>query len=163
MGKYGLAFTEPSLTKQSFARECDINLIMAKYARTGVLSHVNEAMPRYDDVSQVGDFREAQERVIRGKDLFALLSPEAREIFQNDPSRFFEFVADPANEREVVKLGFGPKALEVLDGGQKSVRRDGDNVEIQQGGPVKLAGDTGTGAPESKGEAPSEGAEGAKP
>ena len=49
---------EPSLTKQSFASECDINTIMARYEHTGVLDYVNENEARYGEFSAV-DYQEA--------------------------------------------------------------------------------------------------------
>ena len=41
--------SEPKLTDQSYKNMCDINVIMANYAKTGVFGHVNTSDPRYVD------------------------------------------------------------------------------------------------------------------
>lgn len=104
--------TGKSLTKQSFTDECDINKIMAKYQKTGTLTHINNRPPRYEDVSQIGDFREAQEKVAIGKSMFAILDAQTRERFGNDPANFFEFASDPENERQVLEMGFGKEIID---------------------------------------------------
>ena len=47
---------EPTLTKQSFKEECDINNIMAKYRATGILSHVQAHQGRYQDLPSEIDY-----------------------------------------------------------------------------------------------------------
>ena len=42
---------EPSMTKQSFVDECDINTILQQFAKTGQISHINEKQPRYVDMA----------------------------------------------------------------------------------------------------------------
>ena len=44
---------EPSLTKQSFQNECNINSIMKKWEKTGLLPHSRSSQPRYGDFSNV--------------------------------------------------------------------------------------------------------------
>ena len=41
------ATSKPSLTKQSFTKECDINNIMKKYQKTGAIDHVNKHEASY--------------------------------------------------------------------------------------------------------------------
>ena len=36
-----------SRTKQSFQKECDINAIMAKYQKTGAITHFNKHQQQY--------------------------------------------------------------------------------------------------------------------
>ena len=43
-------FHLPSLTKQSFKDECNINNIMSKYMKDGLIGHVNKHQGRYDDL-----------------------------------------------------------------------------------------------------------------
>jgi len=51
-------FTQPSLTKQSFRDECDVNLIVKRYTETGMINHIPRTNPQYGDAPE-GDFLEA--------------------------------------------------------------------------------------------------------
>lgn len=48
-----IEFTEPTLTKQCFQEECDINEIMKKYDETGVIEHENRFKGDYGDYLSV--------------------------------------------------------------------------------------------------------------
>lgn len=96
---------EPSLTKQSFSEDCDINVIMARFEKTGVLpSSVNDS-PRYGDFSDVVDYDESLRVVMEADEAFMSLPAKVRARFQNDPSELIEFVRDPANMQEARDLG----------------------------------------------------------
>lgn len=109
----GLFCPEPSLTKQSESEACDINKIMAKYERTGLLAHLNANEAFYADVSNVPDYQGAFEVVRKADELFMSLPAEIRARFENDPGKYLEFVSNPANKDEMVKLGIvvSPKAV----------------------------------------------------
>lgn len=85
-----------SRTRQSEAKYADINVIMAKYEKSGMLPAAS-AEGFYADVSQVGDFREAIERVQRGDEIFMTLDAKVRKEFNNDVSEFLDFVTDKEN------------------------------------------------------------------
>lgn len=97
-------FPEPSLTKQSMKDECDINLILAKYQRTGIIDFAAKQEPRYGDASAV-DFQQALNVVIRANEMFAELPSSMRKRFQNSPEEFMAFVDDPENVEESIRLG----------------------------------------------------------
>lgn len=101
----GLKCDEPSLTKQSESDACDINKIMARYEKDGVLRHVSENAPFYADVSQVPDYQAALEVVQKADELFMSMPAELRAKFDNDPQVYFDFVSNPANKAELEKLG----------------------------------------------------------
>lgn len=94
-----------SLTKQSMKAECDINNILAKYKRTGVLEHIAAGQPKYLDISEVGDYRTAIEQVRAVGEFFDGLPAEMRIKFNNDPVEFIDFVTDPANRERMVEYG----------------------------------------------------------
>lgn len=106
--KLRCALTCPELpfgrTKQSFKAECDINNIMAKFVRTGVLDFVNKHEPRYGDVSGL-EFQAAQLIVAQGKTMFEELPSHLRARFENDPGAFLDFVGDEKNREEARELG----------------------------------------------------------
>lgn len=97
----------PSMTKQSFKDECDINNIIRQYKATGMINHVaaNAARGVYADLPPPLDYQEALNIVIEGERAFESLPAKLRERFNNDPRAFLAFVSDPENKDEMVKLG----------------------------------------------------------
>jgi phage internal scaffolding protein len=98
--------------KQSFKDECDINNIMAKYRKTGALTHVNEHSSRYGFATSQ-DFREAMEIVTTAKEMFEDLPAHLRQKFGHSPEAFLEFVQDPDNSEALYEMGLAERAVEV--------------------------------------------------
>lgn len=92
------------VTKQSFRDEVDVNQILDKYARTGVLP-VNGRAPMFGDFSSLPSFLDAQILVRKAEDGFLKLSPDVRARFDNSPAKLLAFLDDPQNREEAVKLG----------------------------------------------------------
>ena len=86
-----------SLTQQCFKDECDIGKILRKYDKTGLITHVNQAKADYGDYSEVNEFQESLNFVIKSQADFNALPSRIRKRFGNDPGAFFEFVTDPSN------------------------------------------------------------------
>lgn len=97
-------FSGPGKTKQSFKAEADINNIMAKYQKTGLLEAVNKIQPQYGDVVGL-DFQTAMEQINLAQSMFDELPSTVRKRFRNDPADFVDFVSDPANADEAERLG----------------------------------------------------------
>lgn len=93
-----------SMTKQSHKDETDINLIMRKYQKTGLVSFVNERQPQYMEAPEI-DFQTAMQIVTQANEMFADMPSSMRKRFHNDPGEFMEFVHNPDNAEEMVKLG----------------------------------------------------------
>jgi phage internal scaffolding protein len=98
-------FDEPVLTVQSFAAECDINNIISRACAGADITHVSARVAQYGDFSSVPSYREALDLVSRAEGLFMELDPKIRERFANDPARMIDFLQDPANRPEAVRLG----------------------------------------------------------
>jgi phage internal scaffolding protein len=97
--------------QQNLAAQCDINSIIARALKTGVMPVTNK-QPLFTDVSGVEDYRSACERALSVDSDFASLSASVRERFHNDPEELLMFIADNANYSEAVKLGLiEPKAV----------------------------------------------------
>jgi len=122
--RFSKRFYKPSLAKQEFKEECDINVLMKRYQKTGLFPHPAHAgTPRY--VSNIGmpDYQEAVAIVKKAEEEFAGLNSELRKRFDNDPAKFLSFVNDPANADELVKLKLreapipepGPVRVEVVN------------------------------------------------
>lgn len=95
---------EPSMTKQSFKDECDINVLMARYGEADLIPFVKQFEPSYGDASAI-DFQEAMNVVVSAQDMFDQMPAKLRERFNNSPANFLGFVEDPSNFDEGVKLG----------------------------------------------------------
>lgn len=105
----GLKCPEPTLTKQAFAEECDINTIVERFHLTGEMPE-NLRLPTYDDFSNVVDFHTAMNAIAKAREAFDLVPANVRAKFQNDPGAFVDFCSDPANLDEARKLGLAPPA-----------------------------------------------------
>ncbi len=96
---------EVSLTKESFREDCDINKIMARHMKTGLIEHLNPRKPMYGDFSAVQDFHSAVERVHDAEEQFALLPSAVRNMVQNDPERLLQALTDPKETAELAEAG----------------------------------------------------------
>lgn len=98
-------FNGDSLTQQSFAPQCDIRNIMAQFKRTGIIQHLTSATEILGDFTDVPDYRESLDIVIRAQEAFDALPSSWRTKFNNDPANFVDFCQDPNNRDEMIKLG----------------------------------------------------------
>lgn len=102
----GIEFTEPSRTKQSELESCDINNIMARYATTGVLTHLASGQPLYGDFSEVEDYQASLNKVMSAEERFNSLPSDIRKKFDYNPQKMVEFILDEKNREECYNLGF---------------------------------------------------------
>lgn len=93
------------LTQQSAKDECDINMIVESAKRGADISHLNRRTPMYGDFRNLPDYREALDIVNKANAAFMSMDAFVRERFANDPARMIEFLQDPKNRDEAVRLG----------------------------------------------------------
>lgn len=98
-----------SMTQQNFKDECDINNILKKYKRTGLVEHVASHGGRYEDLSQPVDYQTALNVVISAQAAFDSLPSDIRKQFGNNPQEFLEFVNNPDNQAKMADLGLIPQ------------------------------------------------------
>lgn len=100
-------FTDgPSLTRQEFATECDINEIMARYETTGQLPVNNASGPVYVDYTDMPeDLMGTMKLVQDAAASFMTLPAKVRRFFDNDPLLFTEFASDPVNVDQMREWG----------------------------------------------------------
>lgn len=91
-------------TKQDMKDECDINKIMARFQRTGAITHVAKYEPQYGFAPAI-EFQEATEIVRQAQQMFDDLPSALRKKFENDPAKFLDFVQDEKNADEMLELG----------------------------------------------------------
>lgn len=89
---------------QSFAEECDINNIMRDIQTTGATHWLTTRPGTYEDVTGL-DFQTAMDQTVRATEAFNDLPSSIRDRFQNNPAAFLDFVHDPANGEELVRMG----------------------------------------------------------
>jgi len=102
---------EASMTQQNLAAETDINAIMSKYQKHGILTHVSKYAGQYGDFSGVHDYKTGLERVMAANEMFESLPANIRDRFGNDPAKFIDFAVDPENVDEMRALGLAPKKV----------------------------------------------------
>jgi len=105
--KTGELVKEPSMTKQAFVAECDINNIIREFGVTGVARHINENRDKglYADLPEPLDFQQSLNIVLQAQSSFDSLPAQVRARFGNNPEQFLGFLSDPANQEEAIKLG----------------------------------------------------------
>lgn len=97
---------DPSLTQQQFVEDCDINVLARRFGLVDSPMPVGSFDPaHYGDFSDVPDLRTALDLVNDAKNKFMALPAKLRERFNNQPGRLWDFVNDPENAEEAVRLG----------------------------------------------------------
>lgn len=102
----GLKCEDPSLAKQEFKEECDINTIVTRFGLTGEMPEFITT-PLQGDFTEVTDYRSALHLVMEADAAFMEIPAETRERFGNDPGRFVAFCSDPANAEKIKEMGLG--------------------------------------------------------
>lgn len=99
--------TEPSMAKQSFKDESDINFILKKFRKTGLIEHLNVHKGEYAEYGDM-DFHEAMLAVRDAEEMFSSLPADVRKRFDNDPGEFLQFAENPENLSAMRDMGLAP-------------------------------------------------------
>lgn len=103
--KQSVVFEEPTLTKQSFKEQCDVNNILKKYLKTGVIEHAAHFKGDYGDFTTSLDYRSSLDALAAAEASFEALPSKVRKHFGNDPINLLRAVEDPSRKEELQKLG----------------------------------------------------------
>ncbi len=87
-------------TLQCHKDECDINKIMARFAVTKTITHLEKNQQVYADFSDY-DFHEQTRKLTQGREVFDSLPAEVRREFGQSPQAFFDYVNDPENKEDL--------------------------------------------------------------
>lgn len=109
----GLKCEDKSRAQQHMRDETDINIILARFLKTGVIPQ-GVKTPTYGDFSQVLDFQTAQNALIAADREFMKIPAKIRSRFENDPQQFMEFCMDDKNIDEMRKLGLAVPKVETI-------------------------------------------------
>jgi len=102
--RHSITFTQPTMTQQQFKEECDINNVMRRYIKTGVIDHLAKHQAQYADIEPVS-YHEAMNTIATANSMFEELPAQARRNFNNDPTKFLEFVQNPDNSDKLIDMG----------------------------------------------------------
>lgn len=96
----------PSMTRQEFTDECDVNAIMARYEKGGIWPmQPNGVEPVYYDFTDMPDLQGALAGMIEAETAFMRLPAIVRKEFDNDALRFVEFASDGNNVAKLREWG----------------------------------------------------------
>lgn len=105
--------TEPSMTKQSLAENLDVNNIIRRYNKTGVLQKMTDFEGLYGQFDDI-DLREAIEKVEAAKNVFMEVPSQIRNLFENNAGSFIDYATNPANIQQLRDWGLANPAPEIL-------------------------------------------------
>lgn len=99
-----------SLTQQHQKDQCDVNKIMARYKKTGSITHLRNAQQGvYADLTKIPDYQTALHQVMNAQAAFEQIPAHIRNRFNHDPAQLIAFLSDNKNRDEAIKLGLLPK------------------------------------------------------
>lgn len=106
-------FSKPSLTKQSFKEECDLNLLVKRFKdnNADVFEQFSKySAGEYGDFSEIVDYRTALEQVKHANESFSKLPAQIRQFFHNSPEYFLDFCQNSNNIDTLRELGLAHKS-----------------------------------------------------
>jgi phage internal scaffolding protein len=107
--------TGDGLTEQNHKDETDINNIVRKYNKTGLIDHLNQFEKQYGDMTGF-DYQDAMNTIAAANTMFEGLPSSIRNKFDNDPAKFINFVDDEANADKLIEMGLAkPKDIPIVD------------------------------------------------
>lgn len=127
-------------TLQSAANEADINVIVGRFMKSGVIPQVT-APPVSQDFADSFDFQSSMNLLVAAKNAFMQLPADIRTRFNNDPARYVEFVSDERNLDEMRKLGIANPVKEPPKEPVSKVRmvdKEGNDVILRSDGIDKV-------------------------
>lgn len=101
--RIAIVFKDDSKTEQSHRDDVNINNIMAKARRGQMSDYIREFEGKYGDTTSL-QYHEAQNIVAAANQMFEQLPSELRNKFENEPRLFLDFVQNPDNKEELIKL-----------------------------------------------------------
>ncbi len=99
---------QTTLTQQHCKDECNINLIISKSVKTGIIgTGSGTRKPQFGDYQNI-NYRDMVSKVTEGEQLFESLPSALRTRFDNSVEKLIEFIDNDENREEAIDLGFLP-------------------------------------------------------
>lgn len=115
-------------TEQHHKNECDVNRIIKKYDKTGVIHHVSKFEAEFGDATGP-DFKSAMDLVVRSQANFDQLPSNIRKRFKNSAGELLAFMDDASNREEAIELGLIDRRWTPESDGLGEHVKLGENVE----------------------------------
>lgn len=115
-----------TMTEQHHKAHVDVNNIMARYTRSGVMDHIRTFEGRYADITDM-DYHESMTKVAEAKSMFEELPSTMRRHFSDDVSQFLAYCVqedDPESGLQAIAEEYRKQALGIGNGesvGDKTV------------------------------------------
>lgn len=93
------------VTKQSMKAECDIHNILRQYQKTGIITHVQNARPTYQDLPDSLDYQQSLNIIMEADEAFMGLPSAVRDRFGNDPAQLLQALSDPSQKDYLTEVG----------------------------------------------------------
>lgn len=140
----GVTFTEKSLTQQHFKDDCDVNIILERFLRTGEVP-TSQGIPSFQDVSDFADFRELQDAMSDARVYFDSLPARVRARYNNDVTMFYETLNTQQGYNDFVSLvGASAHTAPGVAGGVSEVESERTQLEEDPLLDVNVLSDTTT-------------------
>lgn len=91
------------LTEQHHKKACDINNILAKYQKTGLIDHIERREGKWGDVTGQ-DYKRSMDLIAEAKTAFYELPSTVRDHFDNDPAEYLDLVAQEGGVEELRQI-----------------------------------------------------------
>lgn len=97
-----------TLTQQQYADDCDVNRIMERYMKTGLMPQTVAPLLE-GDFSNLPSYQEALHTIMDAEKMFMQIPAKTRLHFDNDPQKLMDYLKDEKNNEEAIKLGLKVK------------------------------------------------------
>lgn len=119
-------------TEQQYKDTCDVNKIIQKYDKHGLITHVSTIEAKYGDMTGA-DYKTAMDLVVNMRTMFNELPSEIRKRFDNSPEKYLTFMENPENRKEAIELGLiNPNWTDATDGLGEHIKTDAEREKIDE-------------------------------
>lgn len=99
---------KPSKTKQEFKQDCDMNVIINRFTKTGVLP-LQQRHAMYLNLVGAPNLQQSMHLMMAADAAFMTLPAKVRKEFDNNPMKFVEFATDEKNLDKLREWGLAPQ------------------------------------------------------
>lgn len=133
--------TGDSMTQQHFLEEADINTIVRRYMKTGIMANArNPVAGAFGDFTPT-DYQEMRNQIADIDQNFSSLPAKVRRRFDDDPYQLLRWLDRPENIPEAIKMGLvpdpDPKPAKAPSGASQGFQDESQlDIEIESKKPV---------------------------
>lgn len=104
------------IVEQNHKQEVDINNIIRRHGIDMIAKTAAMSQPQYImDENPNNDFQEAMLIVAKARESFESMPSHIRKRFSNSPAEYLDFVQNPQNKDELIKLGLATEPPKPAD------------------------------------------------